>query len=107
MVTTAHLQTLLPQDRSIYEQSTNSQAIAIYNLAGEIDNQLDDKKGTVTALRGIGNIYIRQRSYSQALEYCKRSLKLAEEIGDKAGISYALGNIGLIHQYQGNYTQAI
>jgi CHAT domain-containing protein/tetratricopeptide (TPR) repeat protein len=107
LVTVALVQALLTQGRRIFVQSRNAQAFAIYKLVREIANQLNDKKGTVAALRGIGNTYLRQGDYSQALEYYDNSLKLAEEIDDKTGIGNALGNIGLGHQYLGNYAKSL
>ncbi|MEM9216638.1 MAG: tetratricopeptide repeat protein [Cyanobacteria bacterium P01_F01_bin.150] len=48
------------------------------------------------ALNNIGEIYVRQRNYVQALEYFKRSGSLT-----------AFNNIGWIYAEQGNYIQAL
>jgi CHAT domain-containing protein/Tfp pilus assembly protein PilF len=105
-LTVALVQALLTQGRRLFIQSEYPQALTIYQLAGELADQLDDKKGKITVLRGIGNIQARQGNYTQALEFYHESLKLAEKNDDKDGISSALINIGLVHQLQGNYTQA-
>jgi CHAT domain-containing protein len=107
LVTVALVQALLAQGRRLFAQSKHSQVIAIFSLAGEIANQLGDKKSSSTAFRGIGAGHHLQSNYTQALEYYFKSLRLAEEIGDKTAIALTVDNIGLIHQRQSNYTQAM
>jgi CHAT domain-containing protein/Tfp pilus assembly protein PilF len=107
LVTVVLVRTLLVQGALIYAQPRNSQTLAIYGLAGEIANQLDDKKSTIIALRRIGNVYYSQSNYTQALDYYQKSLKIAEEIDDKDGISSALNNIGNTYQMESNYPQAL
>jgi CHAT domain-containing protein/ketosteroid isomerase-like protein len=98
---------LLKQGDSLLVQSSYAQAIAIYTLAQEIAEQLNDRQGIVQVLGSLGNAHTYQANYAQALEYYERSLKLSQEIGSKAGIAKALGRIGAVHTYQANYAQAI
>jgi CHAT domain-containing protein/Tfp pilus assembly protein PilF len=107
LVTTALLQILLTEGRRLYVQGNSTHALAIYQLSEELANQLDDKKSTINALRGIGNIYLRQSNYFQAMEYFQKGLKIAEEIGDKIGINNTLTNIGIVLRYQSQSTQAM
>jgi CHAT domain-containing protein/tetratricopeptide (TPR) repeat protein len=101
------LQALLVQGNQLYLQSKHSQALAIFELAGEIANQLGDKNATTALLRGIGNVHLRQGNFTRAIEYYQTSLKTAEGIGNQAGIATAFNNIGVAHRLQGNYKQAL
>ena len=65
------------------------------------------KKGIATANIDIGNIYLNQGNYPEALKNYLASLKISEEIGDKQRISICYNNIGNIYMHQGNYPQAL
>jgi CHAT domain-containing protein/uncharacterized protein HemY len=107
LVTVALVRALLTQGRRLVVQSKYSHGLAIYGLARELADLVDNKKGTMNALLGIGVIHLGQGNYTQALEYCHKSLKIAEEITDPVGISSALVNLGNVHRNQGNYRQAL
>ncbi|MCP4412828.1 MAG: response regulator [Gammaproteobacteria bacterium] len=51
-------------------------------------------------LNRIGNIYIQQKNYEDALVYSFRSLRLAEEMERSSEIALSLNNIGTIYQKQ-------
>ena len=73
----------------------------------ELSLKLNFKKGIAKADNSIGNIYLNQGKYFEALKKYSASLKISEEIGNKKGIASSLGNIGLIYQSQGNYPEAL
>lgn len=105
---TAELQeALLAKGFSLTNQGDLARAMSIYQIALRLAGQFGDKKGSSTALRGMGSCQYYQTRYPQALEFYYQSLKFAEEAEDKPSISRVLNNIGLVLQAQGNYAPAL
>jgi serine phosphatase RsbU (regulator of sigma subunit) len=65
------------------------------------------QKGIAASLNNIGNVYLDQGNYPEALKNYLASLEIQEEIGDKNGIASSSNNIGTIYWYQGNYPEAL
>jgi CHAT domain-containing protein/tetratricopeptide (TPR) repeat protein len=107
LVTIELQRALINQGIRLRNQGSNSQAMAINQLALTIAQESGDKLGAALALRNIGSIYYSQGNYTQALEYYQKSLKASEEINDKSGIGGILSNIGSLYIMQGNYTQGM
>ena len=55
----------------------------------------------------IGNAYIFQDNYPEALKNHLYVLKIRQETKDKKGIAASYSNLGLIYYYQGNYPEAL
>ena len=107
LITIGLQRALLKQGDSLLMQSNYAQAIAIYALAQEIAERLNDRKGIIQVLRSLGKVHIEQGSYAQAINYYEKSLKLSQDIDSKADIARALSNIGSVYFYQGHYSQAL
>ena len=77
------------------------------NLALELSQTINDRKGEAESLRniGIGNWLLGDAN--KALEYGQKALKIFEEIKDKKGIAKALGNIGQVYSRLGNHKKAL
>jgi tetratricopeptide (TPR) repeat protein len=77
------------------------------NLALELSQTINDRKGEAESLRniGIGNWLLGDAN--KALEYGQKALKIFEEIKDKKGIAKALGNIGNAYIYLSQYDKTI
>ncbi|MCE9538744.1 MAG: tetratricopeptide repeat protein [Bacteroidetes bacterium] len=77
------------------------------NEAIELANKLNFKQGIAIANSAIGNIYLGQANYAQALTSYLKALKLNEELKNKRGIAAMLGNIGVIYSDQLEYSKAL
>jgi serine phosphatase RsbU (regulator of sigma subunit)/tetratricopeptide (TPR) repeat protein len=63
-------------------------------------------EGEAQALKTIGNIYLLQSNYSQALEYFLNALKIFEELKQTKGIAETLNNVGNVYQNLGKFKEA-
>ncbi len=66
-----------------------------------------DQKDVGNALRAIGNTYLSQGQFTEALENYKRSLSVMKNVDDKFGIAAALGNIGILYMSTGELDKAL
>jgi CHAT domain-containing protein/tetratricopeptide (TPR) repeat protein len=107
LVTIKMQRVLVRQGNRFLAQENYQRAIAVYNLAINIAEQLGDKGGIVGPLSNIGLINKAQGNYAQALENFERSMRLADELGDKALFASVLNNAGLVRSSQGNYARAL
>ena len=82
-------------------------ALHFGNVALQLAQKLNFKKGVSKSYNSIGNVYYRQGNYPEALKNHFTSLKLKEAIGDKAGIADSYNNIGNVYYNQGNYPDAL
>ncbi len=58
-------------------------------------------------LNTIGDIYVQQGNYEDALGYFFRSLRLSEEMGSSNGIAASLNSIGTVYQKQADAAKEI
>jgi serine phosphatase RsbU (regulator of sigma subunit) len=85
-----------------------------YNLSLDYDlkalkirESLNDKKGISATLGNIGNIYLDQDDYPNALIFYLKALKISEERGDKNEIARHLGNIGNIYNSKNDFPKSL
>jgi len=71
-------------------------------MAVESGNQ----KHIAVLLGNIGNVYMDQGDYIEALKYDFKALKMEEALGNKNGIAIDLGNIGLLYTKIGKFKDA-
>ena len=84
-----------------------AEAATICDLALQIAQRLNDKRGMFLTLRVKGELAERRGDNKQALEYYEQCLKLAEEIGDKASFGDALNSIAIVYARQGDFPKAL
>lgn len=107
LLTVELLRALMEQADVLRMKGSFEQSLVVLDVARRAAEQLGDKDGIATVLRGIGVIHSRRGDYARAMEYYRESLALSEASGDKAGIARTLDNIGIVHRSQGNYAQAL
>ena len=82
-------------------------ALEFSNIALQLSQQLNFKKGIASSYATIGTVHYYQGDYSKALDYYLKALKLVEEQKNKKGKAIILGNIGLIYYDQADYLKAL
>ena len=69
--------------------------------------EIKDKRGIASSLRGLGVISASQQDFEKHLDYINRAKHIYEEIGDERGIFLILHDIGNYYRAKGNYNQAL
>lgn len=98
---------LIAQAEKLSTQGSYTQALAVFDLAYRIAEQIGDKSGVATALRGVGGVKYNQADYKAALEHYQKSLSLSEAARDQQLTANLLRGIGSIHYLQGNYDRSL
>ena len=78
-----------------------------FEEAVSLSQDINFKKGILTSLKNIENIFLIQDNYPKALENCEKILQIQNEMGDKNQISNTLNAIGYLYFNQGNYSKAL
>lgn len=63
-----------------------STALEYYFRGLALNKEIGHKQGIALSLNNIGNVYLKQKNYTQAIEYCNQALKVAQEVGDAVEI---------------------
>lgn len=84
-----------------------SKALAAFEEALEISQEIGEKTGISYSYNYIGNIYLMQGNYAKAQEYYQQALKFFKESGDKIGISGIYNNLSNIYYMQGDYPRTL
>ncbi len=82
-------------------------AVADYQLALSISQEVGDRTGEKMTLNSIGLVYHALGDHEQALEYYRQAVAISREIGDRAGEATTLNSIGLVYHALGDYEQAL
>ena len=72
-----------------------------------IAKEVGDRAREGSAYGYLGNAYLNQSNFKQAIEYYEKHLSIAKEVGDRAREGSAYGNLGSAHLNLGNIKQAI
>jgi tetratricopeptide (TPR) repeat protein/anti-sigma regulatory factor (Ser/Thr protein kinase) len=73
-------------------------AVEYYNKSLAFYRQIGDKsEGMARVLGSLGNAYVKQKKYIDALETHLQSIEMEEEIGHKQGLAIALKYIGQLY----------
>jgi tetratricopeptide (TPR) repeat protein len=59
---------------------------------------VDDDKGRIAAVFGIGRVYEEKTEYTKAIEYYENGLKIAERTSDLIGIAKSCEYLGKLHK---------
>jgi signal transduction histidine kinase/DNA-binding NarL/FixJ family response regulator/predicted negative regulator of RcsB-dependent stress response len=78
-----------------------------YKQCLTLSEQIGWEKGVAKAYSNIGDIYLNQGNYPEALKNYLASFKISEKTGNKKAIADAYARIGNVHFYLGNYPEAL
>src|SRR5262249_25288330 len=107
LVTTELRQALVAQGFAKEKAGEYPEALALYELARTVAQQIGDQAGVGDALNNLGLASAAQGNPARAVEFFQQSLKQYEALGEKEGMANALGNMALIYRAQANYPQAL
>jgi len=98
---------LLEEGIELYDKIKFGNALAKFEEALLIYQEIGDKVGVGTTLQQIGRVYYSRNEYQQALDYYQRALVVQREVNDDAGARVTLNRIGHIYDRLGDYQQAL
>jgi tetratricopeptide (TPR) repeat protein len=78
----------------------------LYNQALTVYRNLDDRRGEVDALSGLGELEWHVGEYGQARKYFAEALTLAQHLRDQRAETEALRGLGHVERLVGDYGQA-
>src|SRR5919205_4552012 len=107
LVTPDRVRGLAKQARELLIQGKQAEGLTICDLALNIAQRLNDKRGMFITLRLKGGVARARGDYKQATEYLDQCLKLAEEVGDKTIIGDALNSLAIVAALQSDYRKAL
>ena len=107
LVTPELVKALNNQAKELVANGKQTEALPICDMAFNIAQRLDDKRGMLMALRVKGVAARVRGDYKQALEYLDQCLKLAEQIGDKTIVGDVLNGMAIIYSAQSDYPKAL
>ena len=84
-----------------------SEALAYFETAFNIFQEIRDLQGEGAVSGNLGNIYARIGRMKEALHFCEQDLIIARELHDKPREGIALGNIGELYRNAGMINDAI
>jgi adenylate cyclase len=82
-------------------------AMACYQAALKIYEQVNDKTSVAMVTGNIANIYFNESKYELALEYMFKVLKIREETGDRKALTNSYSSIAGVYQVQCDYNKAL
>jgi len=78
-------------------------AVDYYSRSLKIWEEIGDKKGIANSLIVIGNVYLKEKNYQEALAYSLRSMKLSKELGYILEIGKSAEMLDVIYRGTGKY----
>ena len=90
-----------------FENNYPESALVFYKRALILSKQIKSKLFIAKSSNMIGNNFLDQGKYNEAVEFYLKSLENFEVLNDKLGISKSLNNIGIVYWYQQNYDKTI
>jgi CHAT domain-containing protein/tetratricopeptide (TPR) repeat protein len=106
LVTAELVGALNTYSRRLSDQGNTSKALASFNLAIGLGEQIGDRNGIGDALNDIGLVHWLQGDYARALELFRKGLDIREAQEDKLGTARILNNFGMVYRAQGDYDLA-
>ncbi|MBW4582028.1 MAG: CHAT domain-containing protein [Tildeniella nuda ZEHNDER 1965/U140] len=89
---------LFEQGTKQFEQNQNEAAIASFQKALSIYQELKERQKEGQVLKAIGNAYLNLKNYAKSLGCYQQALIIAREIKESDLESRVLNNMGLVHQ---------
>lgn len=91
----------------VYRQAKDYQkAFDQYDRALKLAREIKDP-GVPRIMNNIGNLFLYQKKYDEALMYYNEGLKIKEGLNDKKGIALSLCNIAIVYDEQGDLEKAL
>ncbi len=106
LVTAELVRALMAYSSRLADQGNYSKALASYNLALGLGEQIGDQNGISAALTGIGMVHSLQGNFVQALELFRKGLAIQETQKNKFGTPFILNNFGMVYRALGDYDLA-
>jgi len=88
------------------EQGRTGDAVAFFERAAAIRQQINDRVGHCAALNNLAHIFLYQGEYTRAKDSMERSLAITREIESRGGECIVLANLGLLFDALGQYATA-
>jgi CHAT domain-containing protein/Tfp pilus assembly protein PilF len=98
---------LLEAGVALHKQGDLQGALAKFQAALPLLQEIGDRSGEAAALGNIGAVYSAMGQQEQALPYLKQALALTRQIGDRRGEAYALNSIGGAYYFLSDFPQAL
>jgi tetratricopeptide (TPR) repeat protein len=98
---------LFQQGMEHFTHNRLAEAIAAWETALRILEDLDHRRGQALTLNNLGVAYIRLDQYELAIAALEQLLPLAIDLGDVAAEGRALGNLGVAHLKLSEYEAAL
>ncbi|WP_372366857.1 tetratricopeptide repeat protein [Candidatus Uabimicrobium sp. HlEnr_7] len=92
----------LYREQGLVEESEKS-----FNIAKEMYVKNENKRKAMDCFAHIGNLMVKCKKFTAALENYRQSLKIAKELGDELEIANAQFNLSFIVRKSGNKDEAI
>jgi len=73
----------------------------------EVARTLGDRHGEGKALMGLGNVYLQQGRWEEAIANYEKALETFRALGDRHGEAQTLTNLGIVYRLQGRWEEAI
>lgn len=82
------------------------QAAQAYNICLSLCDLRKNEVGRGVVLPSLGNVYVRQEKWNEAIKCFMEGFKIAERVGDWAGQAISLTSLAGIHARQNNWPNA-
>jgi serine phosphatase RsbU (regulator of sigma subunit) len=90
-----------------WRKGNYAMALANYNKALGLMQELGNKRGISTCYLNMGQVYAEQGKYQEAIEFMLKGIKLKEELQEKKGMRIGYNNLGNIYATMGNYKEGL
>ena len=98
---------LTRQGRQFYHQAKLQEALALFQRAKEIYEDLGDRHGEGMVLSHSSLVYADLAEYDQGIAAGQAALAIRRELGDRFGQSTVLTTLGVIYGRQGQFAKAL
>src|SRR5262245_1822516 len=83
------------------------QAASYFQRSLKLDESIGNQSGVALSLGHLGNVYLADGKFREALDHFQKSLQMCEKMGDKSCVVTSLINLGVAWREQGDYTKAL
>ncbi|MBD2329815.1 tetratricopeptide repeat protein [Alkalinema sp. FACHB-956] len=88
-------------------QSRYFEVIEAHQTALDIAQEIGERQGEASSLKGLGNAYFSLGGYQQAIDFYQQALEIDREISDRQGEASSLKGLGIVYGSLGQYQGAI
>lgn len=91
----------------IYRSTKPDSSMLLSKQALEVARSMGFARGEAECLNGIGNVFLMNGNYPEALENYLEMLKIYEKLNDAKGMGVGTANVALIYFEQGDFRSAL